>query len=265
MNQRHDDDAPEAGRRTGSGPDWIDCLRTATAFLTRLPVPACHGHDLARATNAFPLVGAMVGLIAGLAYLLAWWLSLGPWLAAIAAVLAAIVVTGALHEDGLADVADGLGARGQREGRLAAMRDSRIGAFGVIALVLALGARIGGLAELHNPATVILTLVAAGAVSRAAVVVAMRYMPAARSDGLGAGAGRPDLEEMLVALAVAAVLAVAMLLPWGWLPALLFGGGFAWVIAWRARVAFGGQTGDVLGAIQQAAEIGVICAAAAVT
>ena len=106
--------------------------------------------------------------------------------------------------------------------------------------------RIGGLAELHNPATVILTLVAAGAVSRAAVVVAMRYMPAARSDGLGAGAGRPDLEEMLVALAVAAVLAVAMLLPWGWLPALLFGGGFAWVIAWRARVAFGGQTGDVL-------------------
>ena len=85
MNQSHDDDAPEAGRRPGSGPDWIDCLRTATAFLTRLPVPARHGHDLARATNAFPLVGAMVGLIAGLAYLLAWWLSLGPWLAAIGA------------------------------------------------------------------------------------------------------------------------------------------------------------------------------------
>jgi adenosylcobinamide-GDP ribazoletransferase len=265
MSHRQDDDAPHPDRRHGSAPDWIDCLRTATAFLTRLPVSTRHDHDLARATNAFPLVGAMVGLVAGLAYLLAWWLSLGPWLAAIAAVLAAIALTGALHEDGLADVADGLGARGEREGRLAAMRDSRIGAFGVIALVLALGARIGGLAELHGPATVILTLVAAGAVSRAAVVVAMRYMPPARADGLGAGAGTPDMEEMLVAIAVAAVLAVAMLLPWGWLPAILFGGGFAWVIAWRARVAFGGQTGDVLGAIQQAAEIGVICAAAAVT
>ena len=265
MNQMHDEDAPDPGRRHGSAPDWIDCLRTATAFLTRLPVPGRHGQDLAHAANAFPLVGALVGLIAGLAYLLAWWLSLGPWLSAVAAVLAAIAVTGALHEDGLADVADGLGARGAREGRLAAMRDSRIGAFGVIALVLALGARIGGLAELHGPATVILTLIAAGAISRAAMVVAMRYMPAARSDGLGAGAGTPGMEDMLVALAIAAVLAVAMMLPWGWLPAILFGGGFAWILAWRARLAFGGKTGDVLGAIQQVAEIGVICAAAAVT
>ena len=254
----------ETANGGGRGPDWIDCLRLATSFLTRLPVRAPGGVALARATNAFPLVGVIVGLVAGLAYLVAWWLSLGPWLAAIAAVAAAIALTGALHEDGLADVADGFGARGEREARLAAMRDSRIGAFGVIALVLALGARIGGLAELHGPLTVLVTLVAAGALSRAAVVVAMRYMPAARSDGLGAGAGTPDVEEMGTALAIAAVVTVAMLLPWGWLPALLFGGGAALVMAWRARRAFGGQTGDVLGAIQQAAEIGVICGAAAV-
>lgn len=247
------------------GPDWIDCLKIAAAFLTRLPVEAPGGHALARASNAFPLIGGLIGLVSGLVFLVAWWLSLGPWLAALAAVLAAIVLTGALHEDGLADVADGFGARGDQERRLAVLRDSRIGAYGVIALVLALGARIGGLAELGDPLPVLLTLVAAGAISRAAVVVAMRYMPAARRDGLGAGAGTPGAEETMVALAVAAVLAIAMLLPWAWLPAVLFAGGFAWIMAWRCSRAFGGQTGDVLGAVQQAAEIGVICAVAAVT
>lgn len=248
----------------GARPDWIDSLRMATGFLTRLPVAWPQGrYRLARAAGAFPLVGALVGLLSGLTFLLGWWIGLGAWLAATAAIATGILVTGALHEDGLADVADGFGARGAREERLAAMRDSRTGAYGVVALVLSLAARIGAVATLHEPVTALLALVAAGALSRAAMVVAMRYLPAARQDGLGAGAGTPDTEEMIAALAVAGVLAVAMLLPWGWAAAIVFAGLGAGVTGWRASRAFGGQTGDVLGAIQQVAEIGVLAAAVA--
>ena len=143
------------------------------------------------------------------------------------------------------------------------MRDSRIGAFGAIALILTLGARIGVLAELAHPLVVIGALVAAGAWSRACVVAAMRMMPAARDSGLGATAGTPGVNVMAAALCIGGGVTLVALLPWGWLPALAFGGGAAFAMAWMAKRAFGGKTGDVLGAIQQAAEIGVLAGAAA--
>ena len=245
--------------------DWTGRLRVATAFLTRLPVDAPKDVALARAAPAFPLVGAGVGLAGGAGFAVAIWIGLGPWLAAAAAVLVLVAATGALHEDGLADVADGLGGRGEREDRLAAMRDSRIGAFGAIALALALGVRVAALAELADPASALAALAAAGALSRACVAVAMRAMPPARRDGLGATAGTPDFGETVAALAMAGVVVLVALLPWAWLAALAGGCVAALAMARVARRAFGGRTGDVLGAVQQAAEIGALAAVVAAT
>ncbi|MBC7908147.1 MAG: adenosylcobinamide-GDP ribazoletransferase, partial [Rhodospirillaceae bacterium] len=120
---------------------FVADLHLACAFLTRLPLPdlgVVADGGLARAMRTFPLVGGAVGLAAGLVFLAAHAV-LPPLPAALLAVLVAIVLTGALHEDGLADTADGLGARGGREARLEVMRDSRTGAFGVLAIVFSVG------------------------------------------------------------------------------------------------------------------------------
>jgi adenosylcobinamide-GDP ribazoletransferase len=239
--------------------DWIDRLRLAFGFLTRLPV-AGRGSaaPLALAAPMFPFVGMAVGLVAGAVYVIAHGLGLGPWFAACLAVGAAVLVTGGLHEDGLADVADGFGGAADRDAKLAIMRDSRIGSFGVIALVLALAMRIGALAAIGHPYHVLAVLIAAGAVSRALVVVAMRMMARARTDGLGAGAGTPGFEATVTALAIAGIATLVLLLPWAWLLALVLGAGAATLVALLANRQIGGQTGDVLGAIQQAAEIAVL-------
>ncbi|MBN34022.1 MAG: adenosylcobinamide-GDP ribazoletransferase [Rhodospirillaceae bacterium] len=245
--------------------DWLGRLRLAAMFLTRLPVSGPDGMALARATPLFPVVGAGVGLVAGLAFCFAAWLGVGPWLGAVAAVLAGVVATGALHEDGLADVADGFGVHGERQRRLDVMRDSRIGAFGVIALVLALAAKIGALAALGQPELVVVALVSSAALSRAFVVVAMRMMPSARDDGLGAGAGAPRFEEALIALAVGGAIALALTLSWSWLVVVLAGATAALIMAWRTMRAFGGQTGDVLGAIVLVSDIAMLAAFVAFT
>jgi adenosylcobinamide-GDP ribazoletransferase len=241
--------------------DWIDRLRLAFGFLTRLPVGGRGSTaPLAFAAPMFPVVGMAVGLIAGVVYVIAHGLGLGPWFSACLAVGAAILVTGGLHEDGLADVADGFGGAADRDAKLAIMRDSRIGSYGVIALVLALATRIGALAAIGHPYHVLAVLIAAGAVSRALVVVAMRMMARARSDGLGAGAGTPGFEGMVTALTIAGIATLVLLLPWAWLLALVLGAGAATLVALLANRQIGGQTGDVLGAIQQAAEIAVLAA-----
>ena len=245
----------------GADLDWSDRFRLAFGFLTRLPVGGREiAAPLALAAPTFPLVGMVVGLIAGTAYVVAHGLGMGPWLAACFSVGAAVAVTGALHEDGLADVADGFGGATDRNAKLAIMRDSRIGSYGVIVLVLVLAMRIGALAGIGDPYHVLATLIAAGAVSRAALVVAMRMMPRARSDGLGASAGTPSFDGTLTALAIAGVVTLALLLPWVWLLALVLGAGAAAIVALIARRQIGGQTGDVLGALQQATETAVLVA-----
>src|SRR5262249_46611727 len=127
---------------------WIGDVRVALGFLTRLPVGATG--SLAAAAWAFPVAGLVVGGVAALIFALAAWLSLPPAVAAILAIAAAIALTGALHEDGAVDSADGLAGGGDPEHRLAIMRDSRIGSFGVIALVLVLGLRAAALATLPS-------------------------------------------------------------------------------------------------------------------
>lgn len=246
--------------------DWLDDLRLAASFLTRLPLPPGPAHDegpataeaLKRSLRYYPLVGAGLGLLGGLAYWAAAGLDLPPLIAALIALGAIVAATGALHEDGLADLADGLGARGGRPERLAAMRDSRIGAYGVLALIFSLALRAAALAALADPAAVLAALVAAHSLSRGLLPTLFFALAPARQDGLGAAFTRPEIGETAIPLAIAGAIAWLAL---GFGPALLAllvaGAGVAGVGAVAAK-RLGGYTGDVLGAAQQKAEILVL-------
>lgn len=258
-------DVPQAPPPVSVWRHGLADLHLAAVFLTRLPLPdpgLVPVGGLARAMRAFPAVGGGIGLAAGLVFVAAHWL-VPSGLAALLAVLTAILLTGALHEDGLADTADGLGARGGRESRLEVMRDSRIGAFGVLALIFSIGLKVTALAAAPSGLAGLGALAAAGALSRALIPAAMQIMAPARTDGLGAGAGVPDASVA----AFAAVLGIGLVFaglglaaPMAVLAALALAAAMIAV----ARRTLGGFTGDVLGAVQQMGEIGVLLAAAAV-
>jgi adenosylcobinamide-GDP ribazoletransferase len=240
---------------------WAD-LKFATAFLTRLPIGPGNIGDmsaLARASRCFPVVGLGIGLLGGILYALATALDLPPLLAAIVAVAATVAVTGALHEDGLADTADGFGGGGDRERKLQIMRDSRIGTYGVVALVLALGARVVALASFEDNADAVAAVILCEAASRALVVAVMQRAPLARSDGLAASAGRPTQATMLWALGLGGLIALAFAGLDGVI-ALAAGIAVAGAIVWLARRQIGGVTGDVLGTVQQGSEIAMLLA-----
>lgn len=244
---------------------WRRDARVAGAFLTRLPFrdeSADEPGALARAARAFPLVGLAVGLVQAAVLSLAGALGLPALAQALLALAAAAAVTGALHEDGLADTADGFGAGATREEKLAVMRDSRIGAYGVLALVFAIGLKVAAIASLSEDAMAA-ALVAAAALSRGAIVPVMGALAPARSDGLAAAAGRPDRESAVTASLLGALFALFFLGPGAGFAAVAASAAAAAGVALLARRQIGGATGDVLGAVQQAAETAALLAAAA--
>lgn len=232
--------------------DTVTEFRLALSLLTRLPVgalPVLPPGSLGRAIWAFPLVGALVGLIGGLAGLVADGLGLGLWGIAVAVIAAEVAATGGLHEDGTADVADALGGR-TVEQRLAIMRDSRIGAFGALALWLLLAARLVLLAQIGaqwGVGGLVFAAVAAQAAARLALVLPLALLDPARPDGLGASVGRVESERVLSGAVFTFGIGLVCL-GWG-----VFGAALATVVAGLAMVAlgrerFGGFTGDLLGA-----------------
>lgn len=238
-------------------------IAVAGALLTRAPWPVdpeLAGLRAGRAAWAYPVIGALLGLGAGLVYWLLAALGVAQGPAAALTLAALVVAAGALHEDGLADAMDGIGGGRDRAHALEIMKDSRLGAFGGCALALSFLARWSAIAAL-SPAAAILALVAAGALSRAAMAAVMAGLPPARPDGLSQGAGRPDAAAALAAGAIGLV--AALLCGWAGLAAALAAALGAGWIAWLARRKLGGQTGDVLGAAQQLAEIGALAALSA--
>ena len=227
----------------------------AFVLLTRLPVPRlpdqafAHG---ARAVWAYPLVGLVLGGIAALVGGLATTLG-QPALAAAGLVVGlSIMLTGAMHEDGLADTADGLWGGHDRARRLEIMKDSRIGAYGVLALIVAVGLRWVGLAEVSWPG-----LISAFVISRAMMPVLMLALPNARDTGLSHSVGVPDTSAVVAGALIAAVL-TALLCGAAGLLALCIAAGVTAVIGAVARAKIGGQTGDILGATQVMTEIAVV-------
>jgi adenosylcobinamide-GDP ribazoletransferase len=243
---------------------------TATAVLTRLPVApsnpekgSLEAGTVAASCWAFPAVGAGIGFIAGGVLMLATMFGLGNAPSALLALVTAGAVTGALHEDGLADTADGFGGGRTRAEKLEIMRDSRQGSYGIIALIATIGLRAVALASIPDPIEGALALIAAHAASRAALAPALYYLQPAREDGLGAAAGRPGFGTMLAAVAIGAFVAIGMLGPVRGLVALIVTGAAVAGAAVLARRQIGGYTGDVLGAFQQVGEIVMLLAAAA--
>ena len=253
-----------SGKEEIGGPDrplWIlDQGLIALAFMTRLPVPHRDG-SIAASGWAFPLAGAVVGALSGAVLWLATAVGLPPVIAAILAAAAGTLVTGALHEDGLADCCDGFWARATPARRLEIMRDSRSGVFGVLGLMLATGLKVSTIALLagcRGAQPVWAMLIAVHAVARAPLPGAMTILPMAGKTGLAAMAGKPGGLVSAAALVLAAGLSGAALdaMP-VWMPAGLIGASVVAAVAvgLLSRVKLRGINGDSLGCMEQLAEI----------
>ncbi|MBR1217462.1 adenosylcobinamide-GDP ribazoletransferase [Bradyrhizobium sp. U87765 SZCCT0131] len=238
--------------------DWFDDFRLAVTFLTRVPLAPPPGPvDVPRAMRLFPLVAAVIGLAAALFDLALLRLGLPPLAAAALTLGASAWLTGALHEDGLGDVADGFGGGRDIAAKLAIMKDSRLGSYGMLALITSFAARLAALAALPLHA-VVPALVVAHALARSPLPALALLLPPARSDGLAASAGRPDQATVLIALAIGLLIAV-ICLPLGTaLLAMIMTVAGATAVGWLARRQIGGYTGDVLGAAEQVVEVLVL-------
>lgn len=232
----------------------------ALGLLSRLPVPVDPDRAAARggrAAWAWPVAGAVIALIAGLVGVVLIAAGAPPALAAGIVLAVQVIITGAMHEDGIADSADGLWGGWERERRLEIMKDSWIGAYGVLALILSLGLRWTALAAIAASGSLLAAVLAAAMLSRAAMAALMTALPLARPGGLARAVGAPPVVASGVAAGIAVVAAMVLL---GWLGLLAA----LWVaviaIGWGAiaKAKIGGQTGDILGAMQQLAEIGVL-------
>jgi adenosylcobinamide-GDP ribazoletransferase len=235
----------------------------AVQFLTRIPIRLRREPSLARAVPWFPVAGALVGAAVGGVAAGLWQVST-PLVAGTVAVLVGVYVTGAFHEDGLADVADAFAGGSTVERRLEILKDPRHGSYGVAALSGSILVRAVALGSMPGPAAMFWSAVAAHAAARGAAVVLMGTGRIARADGLGADYARGlSTKAMLAGLGAAVVLTVAALAGrFGWhihlvaaavavLAAAAIGTS---TIAWLAHRKIGGVTGDVLGAAEQITE-----------
>ncbi|WP_205833031.1 adenosylcobinamide-GDP ribazoletransferase [Azohydromonas caseinilytica] len=245
----------------------------ALQFFTRVPIPGWVGFEpawLQACARHFPLVGLVVGVF-GAAVL---WAALWVWPPLVAAGLslaATVWLTGGFHEDGLADTCDGLGGAVRRERALEIMKDSRLGSYGALGLVLVLGLKAAALAALagHSPLLAGLVLAWGHAASRGAPVLLMRLLPYggdpehAKAKPLATHIGPGGVAVALAHVLAAGVLAVALGgpelargLPWalGAIAAVVL-----WMTRWLRR-RLGGFTGDTLGASQQFSELAALLA-----
>ena len=247
------------------GQSW----RLAVSFLTRIPI-VNGGSDLPAAAWAFPLVGAAIGLSGGLVYGLGMMAGLPLMGGVILAFMAIAWLTGALHEDGLADTADGFGGGRDREAKLTIMRDSRIGTYGVLTLILVVGLKItlvthigAGTGGIYG---VIAALATAAATSRGAMLFLPTVLDPARGDGLGQSVAGLAPARLVAPFMLVVVVTGIALWRYGWVPFLgsIIVAGLATVgVTLLAARQIGGYTGDTLGAAQQISETAILAALAA--
>ncbi|MEM6305648.1 MAG: adenosylcobinamide-GDP ribazoletransferase [Pseudomonadota bacterium] len=236
----------------------------ALALLTRLPLPhvSFTGRSPAAAAWAYPLAGLVVGVLAAVMGALALWLGLPEPITAALVLVTGVLLTGAMHEDGLADCADGFWGGWTVERRLEIMKDSAIGTYGVIALTKSLLVRWSALTLLIEADYLAAGVIVAAVMSRATMVWVMRWLPNVRKGGLAAQTGRPSGTAVMIAvlLGIAAPLAA----PGTPTLTLVACVGLAAVVCGLiARAKIGGQTGDVLGATQQVCEVTALAVFAA--
>jgi adenosylcobinamide-GDP ribazoletransferase len=241
---------------------WVQLLAAVT-LLTRLPVAGwAVGHSWPAAEDAvwaYPIAGFLVGGAGAAVLWMAQRSGCAPAVAATLAVTAMVLLGGGLHEDGLADTADGFGGGATAARKLEIMRDSRIGSYGALALVLTTGLRITALAAMPTGRAA-MALLAAGALSRGAMILALLLLRPARADGVAASLGGARRVTGIAGLALAA--AASLFLPWAQ-AALCCAAAFAaaLLVARLARRQIGGYTGDVLGCTAVTCECAALVAA----
>lgn len=233
-------------------------LLVAGALLSRVPLP--HASEAAfarqaRAGWAYPVIGVLLALLSGVVWWGAGWLGLPVMVQAGLSLAALTMMSGALHEDGLADTADGLWGGYDRARRLEIMKDSRIGSYGVLALVFGTGLRWIALAAAGPVA-----LLVAASLSRSVLPGLLRLLPMARGTGMAHSVGRPAFESAALALGVGGVLAVLVAGFGAALLALALAVAVAAAVGALAQRKIGGVTGDICGAVQQLAELAILLA-----
>jgi adenosylcobinamide-GDP ribazoletransferase len=259
------DTLPETNGETGKFRPFAELL-FSLRFLTRLPIPFTRTLDpplLSHSMRFFGFAGALIGALNGVVLIGLHALHLPSLMAATLTCAFGALVTGALHEDGLSDMMDGLFGGKSREQRLLIMRDSRIGNYGATALILAMLARVSAYEALINLpiSTAILLLAAAGAFSRAMVVDLLWATKSARGDGLSVFAGRPGRNSALFAIITAGALTIfagLQIKNASGVVAILAACVITAVLRRLAVRMIGGQTGDVCGAVQVLSEISML-------
>ncbi len=246
-------------------PDFTDRLRrlpedtlAALSFFSRLPVEGSAGaFDLSVIVGAWPLAGLVLAVLPALLFLLASLIAIPPFVGALLAVAAMAFLTGALHEDGLADTADGFGGGATRDEKLALMRDSRLGTYGALALLITILVKVGALAAIgQSPRRAIIAILLAATVSRAFALWHWSATLPARQDGMAFSAGRPDQASLMVAALIGLITALMLLFVFGFaaLIGLLMAAAGIRAFTGVATRQIGGHTGDTIGASQQIAE-----------
>jgi adenosylcobinamide-GDP ribazoletransferase len=246
--------------------DLLTELLAAFLLLTRLPaayvgrprVPS----DIGRCVWAFPIVGLAVNALGAIVYWLAYRLGMPPLLAAAWTLAATMLATGALHEDGLADTADGFGGGATPSRKLEIMRDSHIGSYGALALLLSVVVRTAAIAALDQPHRVMLGFCAAGMLGRSGIIVLLLVVAPARNNGLGAAMGRAGVWRSTAGLVMAAVVCLVALRAEPAVAVIVAALGASLAVASLAQRQIGGHTGDVLGAGEVIAECVVLSVAA---
>ena len=244
---------------------WFREIAVAGAFLTRLPFrieSPIRVSDLGSAVHMFPVIGLIAGSLGAAAFWIAAQIGLNSIASGAIGLAAVVWITGALHEDGLADFFDGISAW-NRDRRLEIMRDSSIGAFGVLALIFSIVFKVSILAELLKDGIAFSALIAAVAISRGMMPLLMYFMKPARADGLGSEAGRPSGKAVGMAVIISGLISGILFDGWSAILILFSAAIVVMGLGLLAQRRLGGYTGDVLGAAQQFAEISVLAVAGA--
>ena len=237
---------------------WQD-VPLALSLLTRLPVRVVDHARIARSCWAYPLVGFVVAGLASVCAGMAAWFGQPAPITALLFLTILIIVTGAMHEDGLADVADGFWGGWTQAQRLEIMKDSRLGGYGAIALFIGLAMRWAAIWLLldHGVSGAVAALLTAAILSRATMPVLMAALPHARNHGLSHSVGRVSPASAALAMVIAFFLSLFLVGGETW-SALFLVMIVTAIVGMIAHHKIGGQTGDVLGANQQLTEITVL-------
>jgi adenosylcobinamide-GDP ribazoletransferase len=254
-------------RQLPNATDFIADLARSVAFLSRIPVPdrffLGQTGSFSRAVRAFPLAGALIALVpALLLYVLSQ--ASDPLVSTLIALCLMTLMTGALHEDGLADAADGLGGGRDKEHALIIMKDSRIGSYGVVTLILSFGLRIASLSAIAaaDASLSAISMLAAAALSRAVMIWHWSSLPPARGNGVAASVGAPSPGARNVALLTGSLMGLIFIASHlGLLVAivvLIVAAAVGQLFTAFVRRKIGGHTGDTIGATQQISEIAIL-------